>query len=289
MYGTVVSNLQRLVNFKRAHCRLLGSGTILSCNIHPCPRRCHQLSDHSKMPCHHVMESKCPDGHVQRWKCHESSPASCRKCEREAQEREKKKQEAFRLQQEEDLKQREHAKAMALLDDKINLERQKIKDAQSQRERDSAIQQKKKDLEDVAATTSRVLSQPLPIRNPPEVKPHAADSPNARRPCAPQPSSNVPAKAPESQPPAPLLISPSEKEWQRQKNMENASNDAIDSIMDMTGLEDVKSQVLRIKAQIDTRLRQNTDLKYQRFNIVLLGNPGTGLLPVISLVWRPVC
>ena len=46
--------------------------------------------------------------------------------------------------------------------------------------------------------------------------------------------------------------------------------------MDMVGLEGVKSQVLGIKAKIDVSLRQGTDVKDERFNVSLLGNPGTG-------------
>jgi hypothetical protein len=65
-------------------------------------------------------------------------------------------------------------------------------------------------------------------------------------------------------------------EWQRQKDQENASNPAIDKIMEMIGLEDVKSQVLRIKSKVDTSIRQGTDLKTERLGLVLLGNPGTG-------------
>jgi DNA replication protein DnaC len=53
--------------------------------------------------------------------------------------------------------------------------------------------------------------------------------------------------------------------------------------MDMTGLEDVKTQILRIKIKIDTAKRQDAPLKDERFNIVLLGNPGTGK-PSLSLL-----
>jgi hypothetical protein len=52
--------------------------------------------------------------------------------------------------------------------------------------------------------------------------------------------------------------------------------------MEMIGLEDVKSQVLRIKAKVDTSVRQDTDLKKERLGLVLLGNPGTGMLLVRS-------
>lgn len=44
----------------------------------------------------------------------------------------------------------------------------------------------------------------------------------------------------------------------------------------MTGLEDVKKQVLSIRNKVDTSIRQGTDLKGERFNISMLGNPGTG-------------
>lgn len=44
----------------------------------------------------------------------------------------------------------------------------------------------------------------------------------------------------------------------------------------MIGLEDVKAQVLRIKAKVETSIRQGTDLKKERLGLVLLGNPGTG-------------
>ena len=65
-------------------------------------------------------------------------------------------------------------------------------------------------------------------------------------------------------------------EWQRQKDQEGAHNPAIDNIMEMIGLEDVKAQVLKIKAKVETSIRQGTDLKRERLGLVLLGNPGTG-------------
>ena len=46
--------------------------------------------------------------------------------------------------------------------------------------------------------------------------------------------------------------------------------------MEITGQEEVKAQVLKIKARADTALRQNTNMKDERYGIVLLGNPGTG-------------
>lgn len=72
--------------------------------------------------------------------------------------------------------------------------------------------------------------------------------------------------------------SPARTEWERQKDKENQSNLAIDQIMEMIGLEDVKSQVLKIKSKVETSIRQGTDLKKERLGLTLLGNPGTGML-----------
>lgn len=74
-------------------------------------------------------------------------------------------------------------------------------------------------------------------------------------------------------------VSESQVEWERQKEKEGAENEHIDAIMDMVGLEDVKAQVLAIKAKIDVSKRQGISVRDERFNAVLLGNPGTGTLP----------
>jgi len=44
----------------------------------------------------------------------------------------------------------------------------------------------------------------------------------------------------------------------------------------MTSLKEVKAQVLKIKARIKTVLRQNTNMKDERYEIVLLDNFETG-------------
>ena len=58
--------------------------------------------------------------------------------------------------------------------------------------------------------------------------------------------------------------------------MDGVDNQHIDAIMEMTGLEKVKEQVLAIKDKIDMSARQDTSVRDERFHIVLLGNPGTG-------------
>lgn len=70
--------------------------------------------------------------------------------------------------------------------------------------------------------------------------------------------------------------SPAKQDWEHQKRTLNARNDDIDSVMEMIGLEEVKTQILRIKAKIEVSIRQNSDMTEDRLNVVFLGNPGTG-------------
>lgn len=72
----------------------------------------------------------------------------------------------------------------------------------------------------------------------------------------------------------PLKESTAAKEWERQKAVEGASDQSIDKIMGMIGLEAVKENVLAIKAKIETSKRQGVSLKKDRFNCSFLGNPG---------------
>jgi hypothetical protein len=192
---------------------------------------------------------------------------------------------------------------MALLDEEIERERQKIKEDLEKRAREIASQQKKKDLEDAAAAAvssrqslTQFLYSSLPFRRstpsvpvPPILTPAdpqqaqpGKENPPGSRPGTPAASSAPETKSRTSDTKASEIPlpgpSPSEMEWQRQKDIDNVSNEAIDKIMEMIGLEEVKSQVLRIKAKIDTAIRQNTDFKEERLGVTLLGNPGTGML-----------
>ena len=58
----------------------------------------------------------------------------------------------------------------------------------------------------------------------------------------------------------------------------------IDAIMEMVGLENVKDEVLKIKATLDLANRQGASNSRDRYNVCMLGNPGTGIHPNMIFV-----
>lgn len=263
------------------------SGTMLNCGIHTCPQRCHQLFDHSKMKCESVLKNKCPKGHVKSWKCHAKAPSSCHQCEREAKDlqvkqqkaveaqerREKdlevKQQKALEVQERREKADREHAERMAELNEELDNKRQTQRDTQLAKERTLAIQQKKNEI--ATATQSTVRKSDPQQGNPGSSTDLADIAPSRSKSLDKQPANPILKVAPRTK-----RDSAAKNDWQRQKAVEGANNDAIDSIMEMIGLEDVKLQILRIKAKIDLGIRQNTSSKDERFNVIFQGNPGTG-------------
>ncbi|EKD17579.1 NFX1-type zinc finger-containing protein 1 [Drepanopeziza brunnea f. sp. 'multigermtubi' MB_m1] len=271
-------------------------GASLKCGLHKCPSSCHQIFDHSKMKCEAVMNKKCANGHPQSWRCFQGPITACSICERERKLAEKKAKKALDDKLSRDEKMQRHQKEIEKLDEEIEKVVQSMKDMRIESEQAKLLAQKRKDLE--AAKQRAKTSAAMPEdRRPSELD---AEMPVYRRPkttsCGPR--STPPTNTKASGQPAVASQSafqssrnqlrnyieaaidhnksPSKTEWQRQKDQENTVNPAIDDIMEMIGLEEVKSQVLRIKSKVETSIRQNTDLKKERLGLVLLGNPGTG-------------
>ena len=238
------------------------------------------------MPCEAVLRSKCPSGHPQSRKCHENLPPNCKICDREAKAAADKQEEAFELQKKRDIEQQAHDKKIAELEAKIAAERQRIRDIRLDKERQDAIRQKERDLEDAKSFSNRATTA---NEEPPEPPRPASKTPTTPTQTT-KPSTAKPNITATATPP-PDDKTPSQLDWEREKKVEGARNDAIDAIMDMIGLESVKKQVLRIKSKIAVTRRQNTSLKDERFNIVLLGNPGTGeaYLDIISSLSNVLC
>ena len=190
-------------------------------------------------------------------------------------------QKALELQEKRDREEQEHLRQIAKIDALLEDERQRVKDAQMSKERAQAIQQKEHDLANAKALTDRMSkASPQPKRaavsaTPVESSPLTGKS---------QLSTSSTGKKPSGSNEEPATKGKRRQEsnarevWEHQKRMENVSNDTIDSLMEMTGLEEVKLQVLSIKAKIDLSVRQGSDMKEDRLNVVFLGNPGTGKL-----------
>ena len=260
------------------------SDAMLKCGLHKCPSSCHQLVNHSNVLCRAVLTQKCNNGHNQSWRCHAGAPAACATCEREKKEAAKKAQRAFEEKLKRDEKIQKHLKEVAKADEEIEQINQRIQDARLDSEQKAILAQKQLDL---AAAKERAIQTQNSRQEDPIVIPHDNHS-NLRNLPVQNSSKNLPAPA-KSSPDQHLQLrkhiktavehseSPSQTEWQRQKDQENAQNPAIDKIMQMIGLEDVKAQVLKIKAKVETSIRQGTDLRKERLGLILLGNPGTGI------------
>lgn len=259
------------------------SGTMLNCRLHKCPQYCHQLHDHSKMPCERIVESKCAKGHKLRRKCHQSQ-SPCRTCELDDKRRRREIELDFDIQTRRDEAQAEHAAHIADLGRQIRTVREEAADKRLAAEQLQALKQKKHELE--AAKKLAESAQPAvdagknhgsannaaaPSEAPTKASTRVDES--TKMDASAQSKKSASIKDPRGNE---HLKSASEMEWERQKRVDGASNDAIDALMDMTGLEEVKSKILGIKAKIETVARQGADMKRERLGMVMLGNPGTG-------------
>jgi hypothetical protein len=238
------------------------------------------------------MEKSCPVGHRQTWECHKNFPVVCIKCENAAKLAEEKRRAAVALQQKRDADALAHAKKLAEIDAELALKEQALQDARLAKERAQALQQRKMDLAAVTSRAARTspavqvadVAPGVNISEPTSTLQHSGH-PSAVTTSAESAAHSIPNSRPVISRPLQTISSDSESvtnslaraEWQHKKDVEGATNDAIDSIMELTGLEEVKQQVMRINTKIEATTRQGTSLKNESFNIVLLGNPGTGL------------
>jgi hypothetical protein len=141
-----------------------------------------------------------------------------------------------------------------------------------------ALEQKKRDLEAARLTADQALNTPAKATLETQAAPSIS--------LTPSPLATIGSRSPveekhtgTDQNTTQDINSKSQQEWDRQKRVKGASNDAINTLMALIGLEDMKSKILTIKAKIETIQRQGTDMKNERLGLVLLGNPGTGRYP----------
>jgi len=256
------------------------------------------------MRCEEIVSSLCPKGHPRSSTCNDGPPTTCSKCERGAKRLKTKQDQEFLRKQRREAEEHAHLDRMDALDAKLAEIKRAEEDLRLKEDRARALKQKEIDLAIAMAFAS---SPPLSQAENPEVDPlhqvsvlglsdsssgefytttasaidgsdlaqdHIGVSQNS---LSDEASSKSTASSNFVQRPfPPLPPSPSAQEWKRQKEVQGKGNSAVDSIMDMTGLEEVKRQVLQVIAKIEASTRQHASIKQERFNVVLLGNPGTG-------------
>ncbi len=218
------------------------------------------------MKCEFIIEYKCPNGHRQKRKCHKSQPQICRICQAEDERRQKQLKADLELQEACDKEKARHEAEIVDLDLQIQVVREHAKGKETAKERARALEQKKQDLEAAKLhikEPSARASPEEPINSSIGTMSHAPPSTDRNA----STHQNLESKRKKSE---------SEVEWERQKEIEGASNDAIDGLMRLTGLESVKKRFLDIKAKIETVARQVIDVKKERMGVIMLGNPGTG-------------
>jgi len=236
------------------------------------------------------MTSNCPNNHAQTWKCHEKQPLTCRLCERDAKRVAEKQQKDFELQKKRDAEQQAHDEKMAKIREKLDAQIQAQKDLQLAKEREAALKQQGQDVKD-AEERLRQKAEVEKKRKNDEAKratEKVATSSNSIAATVVDTVKSVVSTltgtSSKKSPPENTEKKESEarSDWQRRKDTDGVVNPHIDAIMEMIGLEPVKHQVLKIMDKVDVNIRQDTSLAKERFNVKLLGNPGTGTIRLIT-------
>jgi hypothetical protein len=208
------------------------------------------------MECQVLVQFVCPKKH-RSWRPCSKSQAACAICAAEDRQRELIRRRDAKLDAERDAKRAAYALQLAENQAEIDHQRRILQDHRDEEDSAKALDQKKQDLAKLKATVKNLGKQ-------------RQSSTKSQATPAPKSSSKEVAVEDEED------WSSAKKQWEHFKRYDRAENEALDGLMSMIGLEDVKDKFLAIKLEVDTSVRQGLDMSNKRFGASLLGNPGTG-------------
>jgi hypothetical protein len=221
------------------------------------------------MECDVLVQFVCSQKHRSKRPCSKSQ-AACAICAEEDRQRERIQRRNAQLDAERDAKRAAYALQLAENQAEIDHQRRILQDHREAEDSARALEQKKQDLAILKSTANNLERQ-------------GQSSTKSQATSASKSSSKKVAVENEED------WSSAKKQWEHFKRYEGANNEALDDLMSMIGLEDVKDKFLAIKLEVDTAVRQGLDMSNKRFGASFLGNPGTGKqilflsIPIIEL------
>jgi hypothetical protein len=208
------------------------------------------------MECQALVQFICSHNHRSQRPCSKSQ-AACAICAEEDRQRERIQKRNAELDAERDTERAAYALQLAENQAEIDHQRRILRDHREAEDSAKALEQKKQDLANLKITANNLKKQ------------RQCSTKSQVTPAAKLSSKIVAAENEED-------WSSAKKQWDHFKRYEGADNEALDDLMSMIGLEDVKEKFLAIKLEVDTAVRQGLDMSNTRLGASLLGNPGTG-------------
>ncbi|CAG7971784.1 unnamed protein product [Penicillium salamii] len=238
------------------------------------------------MKCTKIVEWKCPRDHCLSLSCSQAK-RSCRFCILEDQVKERKRKRDLALERERQRKQNEYAQHLAEAQEEASHLKRVRRDEFDNMERARVLEQHRQEIEGLKNPSLSVSQRKLNLAGTGTTSPTITEasmetSANSGSTITHNPSVESTSRQ---------IIPPQKKswaknEWDHQKQFLNAQSQEIDKLIDMVGLETVKTKFLSIKEKVDLAVRRNKGFTRDRFGSVLLGNPGSGKTTVARLYAR---
>ncbi|KAK8022775.1 P-loop containing nucleoside triphosphate hydrolase [Apiospora rasikravindrae] len=255
-------------------------GVQLNCGQHICQRRCHRERSHKQVDCTHRVDLVCDRQHKRKVACSKRKDR-CDKCIKEDEEQERRIKRDLELERKRLERQKAYARELQEIQDELDHEKRKIKYMAEEDDEKSSLAKQREELK--ATKESRAKFEEVKKLQKERAEAAAAKKAAASSKDTSHAKPNSPSSNGANVPGVPTNA---QEEWEHLKRTEGVQNAPLDELMDMIGLEDVKTQFLEIKSEVDTKVRQGVDFSKQRFGSQLLGNPGTGKTTVARIYAR---